>query len=337
MPRSSTVIIVGVLLVLVLTMLGTLRTMGPAAASVGKQEQYYNGNPTTGFGAMLFGGHDNVSAILADVPEVVRQELERLRNANKRLESAAMLGDGSKQLDRIEELESRLALLLAADHENAPEARDEEKSEGGQGVARGSRSTNAADKNAKDEDDNDGTLDFQTAKAAAASVAEAEADAAAAKAALAELQARHDGLLRRHEEELSRKQRIGVQAATSTESKKQLHPPLPSPHNRSRRALVLPANPQATLGGYNNNNKAAIPCGSWLKVYVYEFPDDLLFNQYATKYLQDCREVGSAGQYGGENLLASSAGAHPARLFQAELRADDEPRGSPPVLRALLQ
>ena len=94
MPRSNTVIIVGVLLVLVLTMLGTLRTMGPAAASVGKQEQYYNGNPTTGFGAMLFGGHDNVSAILADVPEVVRQELERLRNANKRLESAAMLGDG---------------------------------------------------------------------------------------------------------------------------------------------------------------------------------------------------------------------------------------------------
>jgi hypothetical protein len=58
----------------------------------------------------------------------------------------------------------------------------------------------------------------------------------------------------------------------------------------------------------NNNMQSTAngKCNSWLKIYVYEFPEDLKFNKVAAEYLADCRsERGKCdSQYGGENLLA---------------------------------
>jgi len=46
-------------------------------------------------------------------------------------------------------------------------------------------------------------------------------------------------------------------------------------------------------------------CNSWLKVYVYDFPKDLLFIQYAEQLKRECKELGKCGShYGGEHLLA---------------------------------
>jgi hypothetical protein len=46
-------------------------------------------------------------------------------------------------------------------------------------------------------------------------------------------------------------------------------------------------------------------CGSWLKVYYYEFPEDLPFVKLARDFKQSCfAENKCDSQYGGENLLA---------------------------------
>ena len=56
----------------------------------------------------------------------------------------------------------------------------------------------------------------------------------------------------------------------------------------------------ATTGGGGNT------CGSWLKVYFYEFPEDLPFMKLARDFKQACFNENKCGdsQYGGENLLA---------------------------------
>ena len=374
----------------------------------------------------LFGG--NASA-LAAVPPAVLQELERLRRANSRLESAAMLGDGSKHLDRIEELEERLALLVAADQENAP---DDHKKDALVPIR-------------DDPEDSPDASDFAAARAVAASVADAEAEAEATKAALRELQTRHDGLQRRHDV-LSQRVRaspggaamlatapplpaapapppaapLAAAAKAAAKQQQQLlqlppaygaaseksataktprgprligpYPPRPElmqEHNISKASLTDPAhragfeawqfakefmaqrmgfpssatlnaiNAQTSGSGVGSSSAASPPaspasswagmatslkttsttssttqpppatskslavaggggggtgtgtgtgskrCGSWLKVYVYEFPESLIFNQYAAQYLKQCRETRNCNsQYGGENLLA---------------------------------
>ena len=48
-----------------------------------------------------------------------------------------------------------------------------------------------------------------------------------------------------------------------------------------------------------------VGCGSWLKVYVYDFPDDLSWKKMTAKFKRDCLNTHKCdSQYGGENLLA---------------------------------
>jgi hypothetical protein len=73
-------------------------------------------------------------------------------------------------------------------------------------------------------------------------------------------------------------------------------------------ALATAGNGGGGTGGGSNANggNGDGKCGSWLKVFVYEFPPELPFNKLAAEYKEDCRQPKGKcdSQYGGENLLA---------------------------------
>ena len=65
-------------------------------------------------------------------------------------------------------------------------------------------------------------------------------------------------------------------------------------------AAITPPTAVAAAGGGGGGT-----CGSWLKVYFYEFPEDLPFMKLARDFKQSCfNENKCDSQYGGENLLA---------------------------------
>lgn len=73
---------------------------------------------------------------------------------------------------------------------------------------------------------------------------------------------------------------------------------------KSGGATLAPPGP-GSLRALSSSTGTAGGCGSWLKVYMYEFPEALSWKVTTAAFLRDCRERNKCdSQFGGENLLA---------------------------------